>query len=115
MGREFTMPSMAWLRRFLLRQWPSFILTGILLALVSNCLLGPGGPRDLLILRRAYARLEAKRDRLQAENAKLETRIRNLRSNDRFIERLIRRELGYTRPDELVYKFAAPNAPRTSR
>jgi cell division protein FtsB len=101
------MPSMGWLRGFLGRQWSSLILAGILLALVFNCLLGSGSPRDLLILRRACARLEAKRERLKSENAKLETRIQNLRSNDAFIARMIRRELGYTRPDELVYKFAA--------
>ncbi len=101
------MPSMAWLRAFLGRQWPSLILAGVLIALVSNCLLGPGGPRDLLILRRACARLEAKRERLKSENAKLETSVQNLRSNNAFIARMIRRELGYTRPDELVYKFAA--------
>ncbi len=109
------MPSMAGVRGFLGRQWPSLILAGILLALVSNCLLGSGGPRDLLILRRAYARLEAKRERLRAENAKLGTKVQNLRSNNAFIARMIRRELGYTRPDELVYKFAARTATRAGR
>jgi cell division protein FtsB len=109
------MPSMAWLRGFLWRQWPSLILAAILLALISNCLIGSGGPRDLLILRRAYARLDAKRERLRAENAKLETTVQNLRSNKRFIEHRIRRELGYTRPDELVYKFTAPNARGANR
>ncbi len=104
------MRAMAALREFLWRQWPSLMLAALLAALVSECLLGPGGPKDLLVLRRAYARLEAKRERLQAQNAKLETNVQNLRSNDRFIERLIRRELGYTRPDELVYKFV-PSAP----
>lgn len=99
------MRTMAWLRGFIWRQWPSLMLTALLVALTCNCLFGPSGPRDLLILRHACSQLDAKRARLQADNTKLRTNVQNLESNNRYIQRLIRRELGYTRPDELVYKF----------
>jgi cell division protein FtsB len=92
---------------FLLRrEWLSLIFGGVLVLLVLSALLGNLGPRDLIALQSHRAALEARRDKLAADNASFRTRIQNLRSNDRYIERQIRRELGYARPDELVYKFA---------
>jgi cell division protein FtsB len=92
---------------FLLRrEWLSLIFGAVLLTLVLSALLGNLGPRDLMALQSHRAALEQRRDQLAADNAAFRTRILNLRSNDRYIERLIRRELGYARPDELVYKFA---------
>ncbi|HYK65131.1 MAG TPA: septum formation initiator family protein [Patescibacteria group bacterium] len=73
--------------------------------LLANALLGNLGPRDLIALQSHRAALEARRDRLAADNASFRTRVQRLRSDDRYIEGLIRRELGYARPDELVYKF----------
>ncbi|HSR57736.1 MAG TPA: septum formation initiator family protein [Candidatus Binataceae bacterium] len=97
------------------REWPSLILGAILAALMGNALLGANGPRDLLLLRQRRAQLEVARTKLMARQAELETSVQNLRSNDRYIEHLIRRELGYARPDELIYKFTgeppAPTAP----
>jgi cell division protein FtsB len=77
--------------------------------LVLSGLLGKLGARDLLALRHDRAALEAHRDQLAADNAEFRTRVQKLRSDDRYIESLIRRELGYARPDELVYKFADDN------
>jgi cell division protein FtsB len=74
--------------------------------LLLNAMLGNLGPRDLVALQSHRAALEERRDRLAADNASFRTRVQKLRSDDRYIERLIRRELGYARPDELVYKFA---------
>ncbi len=92
---------------FLLRrEWLSLIFGGVLVLLVLSALLGKLGPRDLIALQSHRAALEARRDLLAADNASFRTRIQSLRSNDRYIERLIRRELGYARPDELIYKFA---------
>ena len=91
------------------REWLSLIFGAVLLTLLANALLGKLGPRDLIALQSHRAELEQRRDRLAADNAAFRTRIQNLRSDDRYIERLIRRELGYARPDELVYKFADEN------
>ncbi len=90
------------------REWPSLILGAILAALVGNALMGANGPRDLLLLRQRRAQLEVVRAKLMGREAELETSVQNLRSNDRYLEHLIRRELGYARPDELVYKFTGP-------
>jgi cell division protein FtsB len=90
------------------REWPSLILGAILAALVGNALLGANGPRDLLLLRQRRGQLEVVRAKLMAREAELETNVQNLRSNDRYLEHLIRRELGYVRSDELIYKFTGP-------
>jgi cell division protein FtsB len=93
------------------RQWPSVILAGILLILVVNAIWGPLSPRDLLILRRERVNLTVQHQALLDRNASLRTNIQNLRSNDRYLQHLIRRELGYTGPGELVYKFTDEQPP----
>jgi cell division protein FtsB len=88
------------------REWLSLIFGVVLVMLILSALLGNQGPRDLVALQSHRAALEARRDQLLADNAAFRTRVQKLRSDDRYIESLIRRELGYARPDELVYKFA---------
>ena len=92
------------------RNWLSLILSGAIISLLANLILGLKGPRYLAGLRGYHSALEAKRLALVAENERLETIVGNERSNDRYLEHLIRRELGYARPDELVYRFAADAA-----
>jgi cell division protein FtsB len=81
------------------------MLASVLVVLFSNAMVASMGPRDLLLLRQRRAELEAKRAVLVSQKAELETNVQNLRSNDRYIEHLIRKELGYARADELIYKF----------
>jgi cell division protein FtsB len=59
----------------------------------------------LLLLRRHQSELAEKRDHLIRENTELRKRIERLRSDDGYIERMIREELGYVRGDEIVYRF----------
>ncbi len=92
------------------REWLSLIFAGVLVALLLSALMGSLGPRDLIALQQHRGELEAQRDRIAAENASFRTTIQRLRSDDRYIERLIRRELGYARADELVYKFSSDNS-----
>ena len=87
------------------REWLSLIFAGVLMMLLLSALMGVRGPRDLMALRAHRAALEARRGVLVAENESFRTTIQKLRSDDRYIERRIRRELGYARSDELVYKF----------
>ena len=101
---------MAKLSFFLRREWLSLILGGILGALILNCLYGPLGPRDLLVLRRDRGNIAAKRDQLLAENAELKERVARLRSDDLYVQSMIRRELGYSRPNEFVYRFREPRS-----
>src|ERR1700683_2876124 len=88
------------------REWLSLIFGAVLVMLVLSALLGNLGPRDLVALQSHRAALEARRHQPVAAHAAFRARIKKRRSADRYRERLIRRELGYARPDELVYKFA---------
>jgi cell division protein FtsB len=88
------------------REGLSLIFAGVLAMLLLNAMFGKLGPRDLVALQSHRAALEQRRDLLAADNEMFRTRVQRLRSDDRYIERRIRRELGYARPDELVYKFA---------
>ncbi len=88
------------------RAWPTLILFAIAMALAFDSFKGPMGVRDLITLRQHQAALETARDQLLAENDALGRRAADLKSDDRSIEHLIRRELGYARPDELIYRFA---------
>jgi cell division protein FtsB len=97
------------------REWLSLIFAGVLVMLVLSVLMGSSGPRDLIALQRHRGELEARRDSLAAENASFRTEIQKLRSDDRYLERLIRRELGYARPDELIYKFSDESAQTPQR
>jgi len=92
---------------FIRREWLSLIFAALLVIWLLSALMGARGPRDLIALRAHRTALEARRSTLEAENASFRTDIQKLRSDDRYIERLIRRELGYARTDELVYKFSA--------
>ena len=62
--------------------------------------------RDLLILRRHSSALTRQRDELLAENAQFRDRVSRLKSDDTYLQRLIRKELGYVQPGEIVYRFA---------
>jgi cell division protein FtsB len=98
------------LSNHLRRIWPTLILALAAVALAFDCLKGPMGVRDLIALRQHQTHLELVRDQLTAENENLTRRVGDLKSDDRCLERLIRRELGYARPDELVYRFAGAGA-----
>lgn len=100
---------MAKLSYLLRRQWLNLILGGILAVLLFSLLGGAMGPRDLANLRRHRRDLEARRDRLQAEENQMNSQIDRLKNDNAYVERLIRNELGYTRQNELIYRF--PNHP----
>jgi cell division protein FtsB len=104
---------MARLSRALRREWLSLILGAVLLVLLANCIWGPLNPRDLAVLRQHREALETQRAELIARNAGLRTIVQKLGSDRRTLEHLIRRELGYTRPGELVYRFPATSAAAT--
>jgi len=93
------------LSSYIRREWLSLILGLILILFGVSLFAGPLGPRDLLVLRRSRKTLECKREDLLARNASLRTSVQRLTSDDPYLERMIRRELGYARPNEFVYKF----------
>jgi cell division protein FtsB len=93
------------------RQWLSLILAVVLGGLILNGLWGVLGPRDLLILRRHCSVLTEERDRLVLDNAAFREQIARLKSDDAYLQRLIRQELGYVRPGEFVYRFPKSKQP----
>ena len=94
------------------RRWPSLILATLLITLSLNCLTGPNGAFDLMALSHHRTRLIADNERLKSENAQLEFEINRLRTDDDYVQRVIRRELGWARPDEFVYRFHSSDPSR---
>ena len=95
------------------RVWPNLILGVALLLIVGSGIAGPPSLWDLAALRRNHSTLEATRDHLLSENNELTAGIARLRSDDAYLQRLIRSELGYARADELVYRFPNRNTAET--
>jgi cell division protein FtsB len=87
------------------------MLAVVLGGLALNGLCGSSGPRDLLALRHHRGVLTEERDRLVLDNAAFRERIARLKSDDAYLQRLIRQELGYVRPGEFVYRFPKSEQP----
>jgi len=81
------------------------VIIGLVL---GSMLLAPGGIPSLLALRAERQRLGEQAVALLQQNAALREQIQQLKTDDRFLEALARRELGMTRPDEVVYRFRRP-------
>jgi len=81
------------------------MLGGVLAGLVFNALRSPMGPEDLLVLRHHRALLTAECDRVEADNRRLRNEIARLKSDGAYLQSVIRQQLGYVRPGELVYRF----------
>jgi cell division protein FtsB len=88
------------------RQWLTFVLSAACGLLTLDFAIGPLGLRDLMILRARRTQLEAVHGKLIKSNAALKLKLERLGNDDRYLERRIREQLGYVRPDELVYRFA---------
>lgn len=79
--------------------------------LLLDGVLGSSGPRDLLVLRQRSVALSQERDMLANDNSALRQRISRLKSDDSYLQQLIRQELGYARQGEFVFRFARPESP----
>ena len=102
---------MARLSFFVRREFLSLILASVLGLTIISAIVGPMNPRDLIVLRRHTAILEARRDRLIEKNQALKTSVQKLSSDDSYLQRLIRRELGFARSDEVIYRFPSDSTP----
>ncbi len=88
------------------RQWLTIVLGAIAAVLAVDFAVGPLGLRDLMALRARRTQLEATHRQLLSANAALKFKLERLRTDDHYLERRIREQLGYVRADELVYRFA---------
>jgi cell division protein FtsB len=91
---------------YLCREWLTLLLAALAALLAVDFAFAPLGLRDLLALRAERTRLESVHLRLLKSNAALKIKVRRLRGDDHYLERLIREQLGYVRPGDLVYRFA---------
>lgn len=96
---------------YLRREWLTLALAALLALLATDVAFAPLGLRDLLALRAERARLEAVHLRLLETNTELKVKAGRLRDDDRYLQRMIREQLGYVRPGEIVYRFATPARP----
>jgi cell division protein FtsB len=80
-------------------------------ALALDGIYGASGPRDLLALRRNSSALAGERQRLLIDNQLIRHRIERLKSDDGYLQQVIRQELGYARQGETIYRFPKSHGP----
>lgn len=83
----------------------TLVLVGAIVLVSGSLVLAPDGLPSLVALRRERQRLGEQAVALLEQNQALRDQIHRLRSDDRFLEALARRELGFVGPDEMVYRF----------
>jgi cell division protein FtsB len=99
---------------YLRREWLTLFLTAACGLLAADFATGPLGMRDLMLLRERRAQLETVHRELLKSNAALKLKLDRLGKDDRYLERRIREQLGYVRPDEMVYRFATESSSQAS-
>lgn len=109
-AQQFYIGRMHRLREWLRRESLTLILLALLIAACLNLALAPHGMRDLLVLRHHRARLEAKREQQQATQRELQATIARLQTDDAYVQRIIRKELGFAHQNELIYKFSSESS-----
>jgi cell division protein FtsB len=84
---------------------------GVSTALVAAILFGSRGLLRLRTLTTEEAAIKQRIGGLLLENQRLRTQLHALRTDDRYVERLAREQLGFVRPGDVVYRFPGPNRP----
>ena len=86
------------------RLWlPATLLLYALLA--ASTLVGQHGLLHLQEIRQEQQALEAEAFTLARENVDLQDRITRLKTDDEFLEKVAREELGFVGKGEIVYRF----------
>jgi cell division protein FtsB len=86
-------------------------LTLALYALLAvSALVGQHGLLHLQELRREQQALETEAFTLARENAELRDRVARLKTDDEFLEKVVREELGFVQKGEFIYHFRNPLA-----
>jgi cell division protein FtsB len=92
-----------------------WVVTGLCCLLAALFLFTTFGERGILHIRRLKEEkrdLDEKNYLLQKENSALRERIKRLRHDNLFLEKIAREELGLVRPGEIIYRFAAEQRKR---
>ena len=85
------------------------VVVGLLVLLILGfTIFGQRGLMSLVRARRQAEVLKTETARIRDENARLTEEIRLLQTDNAYVERLAREELGMVKPGELVFQFADP-------
>jgi cell division protein FtsB len=80
---------------------------GLVLAsfIAAFVVVNDGSYQDLLAMRQSYSGHQLKNSQYETEVMKLRRKLHNLQHDDRYLEKVVREELLYARPNELVVLF----------
>ncbi len=98
---------MTWLRVFLL-----LFLGVINLVIFGRMLWGSTGLIEYMALKNQYAQLREKAASLDAQNLALSRSIRLVKSDNQYMEKMIRQRLHYLRDNEILYLFGSAEQKR---
>lgn len=87
------------------RQIVWFVILILACIFIAHTLFGESGILVNMRVRVEYDKLMEERNRLQQENERLRAEILALKTSDRKIEEIGRREFGFGRPGEVVFYF----------
>ncbi len=85
-----------------LRRYVTYTLVAVCVVLIVHEILGAHGFMALRQERKEIESLRQQIRQLEAENAQLDKRIKELQSNPQAIERMAREGMGWARPGELI-------------
>ena len=88
--------------------WGRMVPWIALAAIFVAALFGDQGLIQLHGLRAEQRRLDVATREEEALNLTLRRQVRQLQTNTRFLEKLVREEMRYARPGEIVYQFQEP-------
>jgi cell division protein FtsB len=93
-------------------KWLRYVLLGVTGLGVYHILSGPSGALNLFKLRRDNAKLLGELDSLSLRKQALEIEKQRLEKDSAYLERVARKELGMSKPDEKVFRFVQPDGPK---
>jgi cell division protein FtsB len=95
--------------------WMLYGCAILLLLLLFHAIVGERGAIHLWRLQGERARLDEQNYRLQFENRVLRQKIRRLRNDDFYLEKIAREELNLLRPGEVIYRFPSAEQRQKAR
>lgn len=94
----------AQLRDFLARNANAFLIAALAMLLLQD-IFGNHGVLAMFRSQKQAAEIRKQIDELDAENRKLQDRVKSLKTDPAAIERIAREEMGLARPGEYIFKI----------
>ncbi|HEY0178974.1 MAG TPA: cell division protein FtsB [Dokdonella sp.] len=92
-------------------RYVALVLLILLIALQVRLWTGPGGMREVWLLKQRIAEQKAENAKLKARNETLSAEVEDLKHGDEAIEERARAELGLLKPGETFYQVVEPAPP----